>query len=217
MAWTAPRTWVALEVVTAALLNTHVRDNFLETAPVVAAAANDLIFADAANSMGTKLALGNNQRWLFSDGSDPKWSYHSLLQASLTNDVAVVENTYEQWGTEKVTSTDAGSDSVRVHGIVTGYADVTGGANDQSYVSRVRVRISLDAEATWSNGKGTITQLVETSGHAQIGTTAQHRTTGSVTTSLSVQAQLYDTSGAGRTVGDISFENGFLVANIMPD
>src|SRR3954447_19578174 len=27
MTWTAPRTWVAGEVVTAALLNTHVRDN----------------------------------------------------------------------------------------------------------------------------------------------------------------------------------------------
>jgi len=27
MAWTAPRTWVASEVVTAALMNTHVRDN----------------------------------------------------------------------------------------------------------------------------------------------------------------------------------------------
>jgi hypothetical protein len=27
MAWTSPRTWVAAEVVTAALLNTHVRDN----------------------------------------------------------------------------------------------------------------------------------------------------------------------------------------------
>ena len=29
MAWTAPRTWVANEVVTAALMNTHVRDNLL--------------------------------------------------------------------------------------------------------------------------------------------------------------------------------------------
>jgi hypothetical protein len=27
MAWTAPRTWVAAETVTAALLNTHIRDN----------------------------------------------------------------------------------------------------------------------------------------------------------------------------------------------
>jgi len=30
MAWTAPRTWVTGEVVTAALLNTHIRDNQLE-------------------------------------------------------------------------------------------------------------------------------------------------------------------------------------------
>lgn len=29
MAWTTPRTWVAGEIVTAALLNTHVRDNLL--------------------------------------------------------------------------------------------------------------------------------------------------------------------------------------------
>jgi hypothetical protein len=30
MAWTSPRTWVAGEVITAALLNAHVRDNLLE-------------------------------------------------------------------------------------------------------------------------------------------------------------------------------------------
>jgi hypothetical protein len=29
MAWTAPRTWVTSEMVTAALMNTHVRDNLL--------------------------------------------------------------------------------------------------------------------------------------------------------------------------------------------
>lgn len=28
MAWTSPRTWVSSEVVTAAIMNTHVRDNF---------------------------------------------------------------------------------------------------------------------------------------------------------------------------------------------
>lgn len=30
MAWTVPRTWVAKEVVTAALLNTHVKDNLID-------------------------------------------------------------------------------------------------------------------------------------------------------------------------------------------
>lgn len=30
MSWTAPRTWIALETVTASLMNTHVRDNLTE-------------------------------------------------------------------------------------------------------------------------------------------------------------------------------------------
>lgn len=33
MSWTAPRTWVAGETVTAAIMNTHVRDNLLAIAP----------------------------------------------------------------------------------------------------------------------------------------------------------------------------------------
>ena len=33
MAWTAPRTWVASEVPTAAIMNAHIRDNFLELDP----------------------------------------------------------------------------------------------------------------------------------------------------------------------------------------
>ena len=37
MAWTAPRTWVLAEFVTAALMNTHVRDNmlFLKSDPLI--------------------------------------------------------------------------------------------------------------------------------------------------------------------------------------
>ncbi len=43
MAWTAPRTWVTSEVVTASLLNTHVRDNLLQTAPAKASAGGGYI------------------------------------------------------------------------------------------------------------------------------------------------------------------------------
>jgi hypothetical protein len=39
MAWTAPRTWVAGETVSAALMNTHVRDNLLMVDPGTWAAA----------------------------------------------------------------------------------------------------------------------------------------------------------------------------------
>ena len=38
MAWTAPRTYVTAEVITASILNTDLRDNLLETAPAKAGA-----------------------------------------------------------------------------------------------------------------------------------------------------------------------------------
>ena len=56
MAWTAPRTWVSSELVTAALMNTHVRDN--DTAlraggiAIASQAANDLIIAASATQLG---------------------------------------------------------------------------------------------------------------------------------------------------------------------
>ncbi len=55
MAWTAPRTWVASEDVTAAIQNAHIRDNFNETAPGIASAAGRLIVTDAINSIAERI------------------------------------------------------------------------------------------------------------------------------------------------------------------
>ncbi len=43
---------------TAALLNAHVRDDLLETSAATVTTAGDLAYADAANSMGKRLAIG---------------------------------------------------------------------------------------------------------------------------------------------------------------
>ena len=51
MAWTAPRTWVTAEQVTASHMNTHVRDNFLETAPAKATAAGRIIVTTGNKSV----------------------------------------------------------------------------------------------------------------------------------------------------------------------
>lgn len=51
MAWTAPRTWVTSEVVTASVMNTHVRDNFLVTAPAVATATTGFILSSGSNTV----------------------------------------------------------------------------------------------------------------------------------------------------------------------
>ena len=73
MAWTAPRTWVTAETVTAALMNAEIRDNFLETSAATVTTAGDIAFADAANSMGSRVALGAANTHLVSDGSAPVW------------------------------------------------------------------------------------------------------------------------------------------------
>jgi hypothetical protein len=57
MAWTAPRTWSACEVVTAAIMNTHVRDNLNQTFPALVTTAGDSVWATGANA-GQRVAVG---------------------------------------------------------------------------------------------------------------------------------------------------------------
>ena len=73
MAWTAPRTWVTAEVVTAALMNTHVRDNLLETASAKVTTAGDLVYATAANAL-TRLGIGAATQFLVGGASVPVWT-----------------------------------------------------------------------------------------------------------------------------------------------
>lgn len=51
MAWTAPRTWVTSEVVSASTMNTHVRDNLLETAPAKATSTGGIIYGAGTNTV----------------------------------------------------------------------------------------------------------------------------------------------------------------------
>lgn len=51
MAWTAPKTWVGNEVPTAAALNTHIRDNMLETMAAKALTEGSIFVASGPNSI----------------------------------------------------------------------------------------------------------------------------------------------------------------------
>jgi len=68
MAWTAPRTWVASETLTAALLNTHLRDNLNETAVAKVTTKGDIAIATGANAL-TRLAVGSNGAVLVADSA----------------------------------------------------------------------------------------------------------------------------------------------------
>lgn len=69
MAWTAPRTWVTAEIVTAALMNTHLRDNLNAIGehryvrkPANEPVVNSVIFQDDDD---LKFAIGANEQWIF--------------------------------------------------------------------------------------------------------------------------------------------------------
>ena len=54
MAWTAPRTYVSTEIITASILNTDLRDNLLETAPAKATTASRVIVASGNNAVAER-------------------------------------------------------------------------------------------------------------------------------------------------------------------
>lgn len=71
MAWTAPRTWTTGELVTASMMNTHVRDNLLATEAATVTTAGDLAYATGANALA-RLAPGTSSQVLRS-GTSPSW------------------------------------------------------------------------------------------------------------------------------------------------
>lgn len=60
MAWTSPRTWTTAEIVTASIMNTHVRDNFDETVPAKATAADQFFVATGANAIERRITGQSN-------------------------------------------------------------------------------------------------------------------------------------------------------------
>lgn len=55
MAWTAPMTFTANTVLTAAQLNTHLRDNLMETAPAKATTAGSFFVGTGLNSISERI------------------------------------------------------------------------------------------------------------------------------------------------------------------
>jgi hypothetical protein len=86
MAWTAPRTWVAGELVTASLMNQFVRDNQLALvggqSQITSQAAGDVLYASSATQL-SRLAADAN-KFLKSGASAVSW-------ASVESDIEIVE------------------------------------------------------------------------------------------------------------------------------
>jgi hypothetical protein len=154
MAWTAPRTWVTGETVTAALMNSAIRDNLLETSAATATTAGDLVYADAANSMGSRLGIGSgNGSHLASTGSAPVWRSvgHLIGDASYG---AIIETSFDDFanlgngtGTNVTVTVTTGTRAIVFYG-ARSVANTTAGAIGQiSY--RVSGATTTAASVNW--------------------------------------------------------------------
>lgn len=63
MAWTTPKTWNVGDILTAADLNTYVRDNFNATAVAQVTTAGDTVYATGSKAL-SRLALGTARQYL---------------------------------------------------------------------------------------------------------------------------------------------------------
>lgn len=75
MAWSAPMTFVANTALTAAQLNTYLRDNMLETAPAKATTAGYHFVSTGPNSIAERAIVGD---WIQTSESTSETSYADL-------------------------------------------------------------------------------------------------------------------------------------------
>jgi hypothetical protein len=91
MAWTAPRTWVTGELVTAAILNTYVRDNqdALRSASlaITSQAANDILYA-SSTTQWARLGAGTANKVLTTQGTGSAPTWETPTTGDITSVVA---------------------------------------------------------------------------------------------------------------------------------
>jgi hypothetical protein len=108
----APRTWTSNELVTAALLNTELRDFLNLTAPGVVTTKGDLVAASGANAIGRLAAAAG--RHLISDSGEPlgmRWS--EILSANVNTSEATSSTSYTDLATAGPSITiDVGSSGI---------------------------------------------------------------------------------------------------------
>jgi hypothetical protein len=116
------------------------RDNLLETSAATVTTAGDLTYADAANSMGSRLAIGSANSIMVSTGSAPVW--RTIQRAFVATSQGTTSTTYTDLtttGPEVVATT--GTDAIVIIG---------GGASNGTAGSGFRMSYAVSGASTVS-------------------------------------------------------------------
>ena len=169
MAWTTPRTWTTGEIVTAALLNTNLRDNLNVTAPAVMTAQGDLLYASAANAPARLAKDANSTRSLTNTGTNNNPAWAQVALATGVSGTLPVGN----GGTGATSlddkavliSQDSGTDTVGSVALTTSGQIIIGG-----YSGPTAATITAGSNITITNGDGSISIAASVSSGTQFAT-----------------------------------------------
>lgn len=156
MAWTSPMTFTA-SVLTAAQLNTYLRDNLNETAPAKATAAGQIFVSTGVNAIAARTPA---QQYIITSESTTSLTYANLATVGpavtvVTGTSALVAVTARM---ENSTGTAQSVMSYAVSGATTIAADDYGSAWFQSDSASQRARISaFNLETGLTPGSNTFT------------------------------------------------------------
>lgn len=136
--WTAPRTWVTSELVTAALMNTHVRDNLIVLRAgglaLSSQAANDLVYASSTTQLARIAAAANST--LVTNGSNVPSLSTTLPSAVQANITAAGTITSGVWNAGAVTSSGAVTGTSGIWGTTPATAGIVRIPNAQYLTAR---------------------------------------------------------------------------------
>ena len=169
MAWTTPRTWTTGEIVTAALLNTNLRDNLNVTAPAVMTAQGDLLYASAANAPARLAKDANSTRSLTNTGTNNNPAWAQVALATGVSGTLPVGN----GGTGATSlddkavliSQDSGTDTVGSVALTTSGQIIIGGSSGPTAAT-----ITAGSNITITNGDGSISIAASVSSGTQFAT-----------------------------------------------
>ena len=169
MAWTTPRTWTTGEIVTAALFNTHLRDNLNVTAPAVMTAQGDLLYASAANAPARLAKDANSTRSLTNTGTNNNPAWAQVALATGVSGTLPVGN----GGTGATSlddkavliSQDSGTDTVGSVALTTSGQIIIGGSSGPTAAT-----ITAGSNITITNGDGSISIAASVSSGTQFAT-----------------------------------------------
>ena len=200
MAWTNPRDWTTGEVVTASIMNTHVRDNLNMTAPHVVTTAGDIVYATGDSAL-QRLAIGSSGYVLNSTGSAPAWTHSPSFTGLTLSGVLDVNGSIDFDGTTldvdasgavTVTSTSSSANGI--------YLQANGGTSET-------IKIHADQGTSVTEGAASVSLLsdaggVELRSTANLANAINLTVDGGTTSSMT----LFNDQGTSATEGSASIQ-----------